>query len=94
MGGTNEDINRPNGEIMIISTIMRNIMSLAAEAECGELFYNSKELKELRTTLIEMGHPQQATEIITDNSTEDGVMRGTIEQKRTKAMDMLFYWVR
>ena len=41
-----------------------------------------------------MGHSKQATEIITDNSTEDGIMRGTIKQKRTKATDMRFYWVR
>ena len=40
-----------------------------------------------------MGHPQQATEIITDNSTEYGIMIGTIKQKQTKAMDMRFYWV-
>ena len=61
MGGTNEDVNQPNGAIMVISTIMQNVMSLAAEAECGALFYNSKELKALRTTLREMGHPQKAT---------------------------------
>ena len=41
-----------------------------------------------------MGHPQQATEIIKDNSTADGIMRGTIKQKRTQSMDMRFYWVR
>ena len=41
-----------------------------------------------------MVHPQQTTEIITDNSTADGIMRGTIKQKQTKAMDMRIYWVR
>ena len=40
MGGTNEDTNRPNREIMIISTITCNVMSSAAEVECGALFYN------------------------------------------------------
>ena len=61
MGVTNEDINRPNGAIMVIFTIMLNLMSSAAEAECGELLYNAKELETLSTTLREMGHPQQAT---------------------------------
>ena len=42
MGGTNEDFNQPNGSIMAISTIMRNVMSSAEEAECGALFYNAK----------------------------------------------------
>ena len=40
-----------------------------------------------------MGHPQQAPETITDNYTADEIMRGTIKQKRTKAMDVRFYWV-
>ena len=94
MDGTNEDINQPNGSIMVISSIMQKIMSSAAEVECGELFYNSKELEALRTTLKEMGHQQQATEIITDNSTSNGIMRVTIKQKRTKSMDVRFYWFR
>ena len=93
MGATNEDNNRPNGQIMFILTIMRNIMPLAAEAECGALLLNSKELDACRTTLIDMGQPQQATEIITDNSTADGIMRGNIKLKQTKSMDVQFYLV-
>ena len=69
MGYTTNNISRPNCVIMVISTIICNIMLLAAEAERGELFYNYKELEALRTTLIEMGHPQPATEIITYIST-------------------------
>ena len=69
-------------------------MSSSAEAECGELLYNSKELESLRTTLTDMRHPQQSTEIITDNSKEGVIMKGTIKQKLTKTMDMHFYWVR
>ena len=42
MRGTNEDNNRPNGSIIVILTIMHNVMSSAAEAECGVLFYNVK----------------------------------------------------
>ena len=51
MGGTNEDKTQPNGSIMVISTIMRNVMSSVAEAECGALLYNAKELEAIRTTL-------------------------------------------
>ena len=40
-----------------------------------------------------MGHTQLATDIITDNSTADGIMRGTTIQKLTKAIEMRFYWV-
>ena len=79
---------------MVISTTMRNIMSSALETECGALLYNNKELETIRATLIDMVNPQQATETITYNYTEDGIMRGTIKQKRKKSMDMPFYWVR
>ena len=78
MGGANGDRIQPNRVIMVISTIIHNVMPSAAETECGALFYNSKELESLRTTLTDMGHPQQATEIITDHSTSDGIMIVTI----------------
>ena len=52
---------------MVILTIIHNVMSLAANVECGELLYNAKELEALSTTLADMGHPQQSTEIIIDN---------------------------
>ena len=67
MGGANNYSNQPNGAIMVISTIICNVMSLSAEVKCGELLYNAKELEALSTTLADMGHPQQSTEIITDN---------------------------
>ena len=51
MGGISEDSNRPNGVIMVISTIMRSVLSSAAEADCGELYYNANELEAIRTTL-------------------------------------------
>ena len=69
-------------------------MSSQAEGKCGALFYNAKELEALLTTVKWMVHPQPATEIITDRSTSDEIMIITIEQKRTKAIYMRFYWVR
>ena len=40
-----------------------------------------------------MGHPQQATPLKTDNSTATGIANKTIKQKRSKAIDMRFYWL-
>ena len=57
---------------------MRNVMSSAEEVECEALFYNAKELEALSKNLRVIGHPQQATETITDNSTSDVIMRVTI----------------
>ena len=56
-----------NGAILVISTILKAVMSSATEAESGSLFYNCKEATVLRQTLIEMGHPQLPTLIQTDN---------------------------
>jgi hypothetical protein len=69
-------------------------MSSAAEAELGALFLNAKEAIYIRRMLHEMGHPQPRTPIQTDNSTAEGVINNKIQPKRTKAMDMRFYWLR
>ena len=42
-----------------------------------------------------MGHPQdQPTPVVTDNSTADGFANDTTKIKRSKAMDMRFYWIK
>lgn len=83
----------PNGAIHTVSNIMRNVMSSATEAECGGLFHNTKDGAMLRTTLEEMGHPQPPTPIQTDNSNATGISNSTVKQRKSKAMDMRFYWV-
>jgi hypothetical protein len=94
MGSTNyNDSKENNGAILTISQIIKNVMASAAEAECGALFINTKEAVVLRNTLEEMGHPQPATPVQVDNFTADGIMNSKIQQKRSKAMDMRFYWV-
>jgi hypothetical protein len=95
--GNNKENNATsfhNGPIHTIAKIIRNVMSSAAEAEVGALFVNTKEAVPLRTALTEMGHPQLATPVQTDNSTAYGIVHNTVKQVRSKAMDMRFYWVR
>jgi hypothetical protein len=58
------------------------------------LFCNAKDGVALRTTLFEMGHPQAATPIQTDNACAAGIVNDTVKQRRSKAMDMRFYWVK
>ena len=88
--------NQPwcNGPLLSLSKVLRNVMSSAAEAEIGALFINAREATVLRMALIEMGHPQPATPIATDNSTAAGIMNKSVKQVRSKAIDMRFYWVR
>ena len=83
-----------NGPIVNISKVIKGVMSSAAEAELGALFMNAKEGTVIRATLIEMGHPQPATPMETDNSTACGIMNRTVKQVRSKAIDMRFYWTR
>ena len=88
--------NRPrlNGPIHSISGIMSNAMGSAAEAEIGAAYINSQEAVPIRNLLRKLGHPQPATPIQVDNSTADGFAKDTIKQKRTKAINMRFYWIR
>jgi hypothetical protein len=41
-----------------------------------------------------MGHPQPPTLIQADNACAVGIANETVKQKRSKAIDMRFYWVR
>ena len=69
-------------------------MSSASEAETGAGYYNAKQLIPLRQTLIELGHPQDATPLQLDNQSATQMLNDTVSQKRSKAMDMRFYWLR
>ena len=70
-------------------------MASAAETELGGLFLNGKETVDLRERLHEMGHPQnKPTPIQKYNSTAMVIANNTIKQRRSKAMDMIFHWVR
>jgi hypothetical protein len=73
---------------------MREVLSSASEAELGALFHNGKEACPIRIALTEMGHPQPATPMATDNTTASGIANETVKQKRSKAIDMRFYWIR
>ena len=91
---TNSDEPPNNGAILNISQIIKAVMSSAAEAELGALYINTREAVPLRHLLGEMGHKQPPTPIQTNNSTALGVVTNNIQPRRTKAMDMRFYWLR
>jgi hypothetical protein len=70
-------------------------MSSTLEAELAGLFVNCKEGEVFHTTLTEMGWPPlEPTPISTNTTTVVGIANDTIQQRRSKAMDMRFYWVR
>jgi hypothetical protein len=73
-----------NGDIHIISSIMRNVMAFAMEAGLGALFHNARDGIPIRNTLTEMGHEQAATPIQTDNACAAGVTNESVKQRRSK----------
>jgi hypothetical protein len=83
-----------NSNVHVPCTILKVVVSLAAEAKLGALFYNGKEAAWLRTTFADMGHPQPLTPIQTDNSCAAGIANGTVKQRQSKAIDMRFCWIR
>jgi hypothetical protein len=92
--GSKDRNTTQNGPLLATTAIMKVVVSSAAEAEIGALFENCKKATILRTTLSEMGWPQPATPMQTDNSTACGIANSTIKQQRSRAIDMRFYWVR
>ena len=83
-----------NGAIAVKSKIIDAVMSSAQEAETGAGFYNAKELLPLRQTLEELGHPQGPTPLQFDNMSATQILKNEVSQKRSKAMDMRYYWLR
>ena len=92
-GDPTDDKVMHNGGVLTVSGILKHVMSSAAEAETGALFVTCKEGTLCRNTLQDMGHPQPATPITTDNTTAAGIANRTVKQKKTRAMDMRFYWL-
>ena len=83
-----------NGGIYVLAKVIKNVMGSAMEAEIAALYENAQKIIEYRQTLEEMGHKQPPTLIRTDNRTACGIVTGTMRQKRSKAIDMRFHWLK
>jgi hypothetical protein len=90
----NSSCYTPNGAVHVLCHIMREVLSSAAEAELGALFHNGKEACPLNIAVDEMGHPQPAIPMVTNNNTASGIATDAVKQKRLKAIDTRFYWIR
>eukprot|EP00957_Ditylum_brightwellii_P212330 15367189-Ditylum_brightwellii.AAC.1 len=84
-------LTKNNRAVHIECTQIRTLMASAAEAEVGMLFINSKVALGLRVALEEMGHPQLPIPIMMDNSAACGIVKCSIKQCRSRAIDMEFY---
>jgi hypothetical protein len=83
-----------NGPFFCTSKIISCIVTSAAEAELGAAFQNAQKGAQFRNTLIELGYPQQASTILVDNTVAEGLAKDTVNARRSKSMDVRFFWLR
>jgi hypothetical protein len=83
-----------NGPFFCTSKIISCVVTSAAEAELGAAFQNGQKGAQFRNTLTELGYPQQPTTISVDNTVAEGLASDTINAKRSKSMDVRFFWLR
>ena len=91
---TSKDGTLFNGAINVLVRVIKNVMASAMEAEIAGLYENAQLVIEYRRTLEELGFPQPPTVIRTDNKTACGIVNGTMKQKRSKAIDMRYHWMK
>jgi hypothetical protein len=83
-----------NGPFFCTSKLISVIVTSAAEAELGAAFQNAQKAAQFRNTLTELGYPQQATTLLVDNTVAEGLANDTINARRSKSMDVRFFWLR
>ena len=83
-----------NNTVYVLCTIIRNVMVSTTEAEITAVFCSCQEVLPLRQALIFMGHPQPPIPVQVDNEYAVRILMESVKQRKSKAMDMRFYWVR
>jgi hypothetical protein len=91
--------NKGNGEsnnsvILNVASIIKHVMSSAAEAELAALYYGCKIAVPIQITLEKMGHTQPMMPVMTDNITAQGLTVGSMTPKASKSMDQCFHWLK
>ncbi len=79
-----------NGAILSIAQIIKFDMALAAKSELAAFFIMAREMIPHHQTMV---GPNLKSPIQTDNSTAAGVTNKTIVPRRSKMMDMRFWWL-
>jgi hypothetical protein len=80
-----------NGAFYVNTTILPFVVASAAEAELGALFHNCQDGILFWQTLTDLEHPQPKTPVHCDNATVVGIANNTVNQQRSRAMEMQFF---
>jgi ribosomal protein L11 methyltransferase len=80
------------GKVSSSKIIASDVDQVAVEVALANLKANK--LQNRIDCLEAMGFPQPATPIKTDNAAAQGILNNTMKQKRSKAINVRFYWLR
>jgi hypothetical protein len=69
------------------------VCASVAEAETAGGFHAAQAATHHRRILTELGYPQPPTVLRMDNTVALGIASGTMNAKRSKSMDMRFFWI-
>ena len=69
-------------------------MASDTKSELVGLFENFQKATYMKAYLADMGQLQPPTLVATNNTAANSIVNGTEKQKRSRAIDMRFYWVR
>jgi hypothetical protein len=82
-----------NGPIACASKMIGSVLASVAEAELCGGFKIAQDAVYYRRIANDLGYPQPPTLLRMDNTVAIGLAQGTINAKRSKAMDMRFFWI-
>ena len=82
-----------NGPISCHSKIISCVVASVAEAELAGGFQSAQIGAQHRNTLHDFGYPQPPTTLRMDNTVALGIAEGKTNGKRSKSMDMRFFWI-
>ena len=82
-----------NGPIACKSKMITNVVSAVSEAELSGGFHVAQDAVQYRRTLHDLGYPQTPTLLRMDNTVAIGIATNTINAKRSKAMEMRYFWI-
>ena len=85
--------NGINGPIACGSLVIKCVVASVAEAELAGGFKAAQIAVMHRRTLHDLGYPQPPTLLRMDNSVAIGLATNAINAKRSKTMDMRFFWL-
>jgi hypothetical protein len=92
--GDHQNDTAPNAAVSNISVIIPTVAASAVEAEYASSFIVGQAATSIMHTAIDLGYPQHTIHMTSDNSCAVGIANNTVKQKRSKAIDMRYHWLR